>query len=73
MEKIFGVKGEIAEGHEGVVVIPLVINVVQVELPVVVVAVEVRRVEIAGLRIAEEPPSLRHMPSGSLRIGTPLR
>jgi hypothetical protein len=57
MEKIFGVKEEVAEGHEGPVVVPLVVDIVEVQVPFVVVTIEVRRIQIAGLRVAEEPPS----------------
>lgn len=55
MEKIFGVKDEVAEGYEAAVVVPLIVDVVQVEVPVIVVTIEVRRVEVVAVR--EEPPS----------------
>jgi hypothetical protein len=67
MEKIFGVKDEVAEGHEAPVVVPLIVDVVQVEVPVIVVTIEVRRIEVVAVR--EEPPS--YAPH-AIRITTPL-
>ena len=42
---------KIAEGDEGPVVIPVVVDIVEVELAVRVITNEVRRVEVARLRV----------------------
>ena len=44
-------RGGVAEGHEGPVVVPVVVDPVVVELAVVVIEVRVRNVEVA-IRIA---------------------
>jgi len=45
---------EVAEGNERPVVVPVVVDIVEVELAVGTIADEVRRVEVVGLRVAPE-------------------
>ena len=56
----------VAEGDEHPVVIPLVVDIVQVEIPVRVIVVEVRRVEVTRLRITPEHLLVCDAPSSTL-------